>query len=142
MTDARILVVEDNHKNLKLVSVSANSGVTQQAEETTVRREGSTGTSVVRRGGSTDARPGPGMVDEAQEAVSADQKETVQRRISSGKREIITVAQMISRKVVKGQQRNSIGKSTPVYGTEWSEGGRLRIEMTDDVVTGIDGIQY
>ena len=131
------------HKNLKLVGVSANSGVSKQSEETVVQSENNSGSTVVRRGGRTDSQTlGPGQVNEAQEATAGEQRQRVERRYSRGKSEIITVAQFVPKKVVTGQQRNSLGGSTPVYGTRLVEGGRLRIEMTDDVVTAVDGVQY
>jgi hypothetical protein len=131
------------HKNLKLVGVSANSGVTKHSEETVVQSEDNSGSTVVRRGGRTDTENlGPGTVNEAQQATAGEHKQRVERKYSRGKSEIITVAQLISKKVVVGQERNSLGRSTPVYGTRFVEGGRLRIEMTDDVVTAVDGVQY
>lgn len=131
------------HRNLKLVSVSANSGVTKHAEETVVQSEDNSGSTVVRRGGRTDTdNLGPGTVNEAQQATAGEHKQRVERKYSRGKSEIITVAQLVSKKVQTGTQRNSLGGSSPVYGTRYVEGGRLRIEMTDDVVTAVDGIQY
>ena len=131
------------HKNLKLVGVSANSGVTKHSEETVVQSEDNSGSTRVSRQGRTDTENlGPGTVNEAQNATAAERKQRVERRFSRGKTEIITVAQLVSKRVVTGQQRNSLGGSTPVYGTRFVEGGRLRIEMTDDVVTAVDGVQY
>jgi hypothetical protein len=131
------------HKNLKLVGVSANSGVSKQSEETVVQSEDNSGSTRVARQGRTDSENlGPGTVNEAQQATAGEHKQRVERRYSRGKSEIITVAQLVNKKVVTGQQRNSLGGSTPVYGNRMVEGGRLRIEMTDDVVTAVDGVQY
>jgi len=131
------------HKNLKLIGVSANSGVTKQSEETVVQSEDNSGSTRVSRQGRTDTENlGPGAVNESQQATAGEHKQRVERRYSRGKSEIITVAQLVSKKVQTGTQRNSLGSATPVYGTRMVEGGKLRIEMTDDVVTAVEGVQY
>jgi hypothetical protein len=131
------------HKNLKLIGVSANSGVTKQSEETVVQSEDNSGSTRVSRQGRTDTENlGPGAVNESQQATAGEHKQRVERRYSRGKSEIITVAQLVPKKVQTGTQRNSLGGATPVYGTRMVEGGKLRIEMTDDVVTAVDGVQY
>lgn len=131
------------NKNLRIVGVSADAGVRRQQEEVTVRRQGTTGTTTVRRGGPANSQAlGAGTVDDAQQAVNAEHTEVVDRKITSGRQEIITVAQMVSERVVTGQKRNSLGGSAPVYGNRTREGGRLRITLIDDVVTAVDGSQY
>ena len=125
------------HKDFKIVSVRADSGVRQNAEETIVRRDGTTSTATRRAIGVGTQPPGPGTLDDQQVARTDEERQVVERRSISGKREIITVAQMVSRKVVAGQQRNSLGDLSPVYRNERVEGARLTVEMIDDVVTAV-----
>jgi hypothetical protein len=108
-----------------------------------VQSEDNSGSTRVSRQGRTDTENlGPGAVNESQQATAGEHKQRVERRYSRGKSEIITVAQLVSKKVQTGTQRNSLGGATPVYGTRMVEGGKLRIEMTDDVVTAVEGVQY
>jgi hypothetical protein len=125
------------HKDFKIVSVRADSGVHQNAEETVVRRDGTSNSAVRRAVGVGTQPPAPATLNDTQEARTDEQRQIVERRTITGKREIITVAQMVSRKVVAGQQRNSLGGSSPVYRNERVEGARLTVEMTDDVVTAV-----
>ena len=142
MTRHEVDLFISTHKNLKLVSVSANSGVASSAEETIRRREGTRGGTLVSRAGTTASRDlGPGAVHTADETTNDEQTETVERRVVTGKREVLTVAKMSSQRVQTGSKRNSLGGSSPTYGTRWQEVGRLTITLTDDVVTAIDGRQ-
>jgi hypothetical protein len=125
------------HKDFKIVSVRADSGVRQNAEETIVRRDGTSSAAVRRSVGVGTQPPAPATLNDTQEARTDEQRQIVERRTVSGKREIITVAQYVSKKVVAGQQRNALGGVSPVYRTDRVEAARLTVEMTDDVVTAV-----
>ena len=142
MTRQEVDLYVKTHKNLKLVGISADSGVRTQSEETVVHREGTTGTTTLRRGGPANSNPGPGTMDDRQEALNSDHKEVIERKINSGRRETMTLAQMVPEKVAAGEKRNSLGSRSTVYATQMREAGRLRITLVDDVVTAIDGTQY
>ena len=124
------------HKEFKIISVRADSGVRQHAEETVVRRDGTSNTAV-RRSVGVGTQTGPAVVDESQVAGNDEQRQVIERRTVSGRREIITIGQFLPSKVVAGQQRNALGGSTPVYRTDRVEAARLTVEMTDDVVTAV-----
>jgi hypothetical protein len=67
--------------------------------------------------------------------------ESVERKSTRGQREIITVARMSPETVQTGETPNTPGGSTPTYATDWKETGRLRITLTDDVVTAVEGAE-
>jgi hypothetical protein len=131
MTRAEVDAFIRAHRNLKVIGVSANAGVTKQAEETVVRRQGATGAQRAVNGKQTDV----------QEATGGEQKETVERKSTTGRKETITVAQMVARQVVTGETRDVFGRPQDTYGTEWVEGARMKVDLTDGVVTAIDGSQ-
>ena len=128
-----------SRRDLKIVSVQANSGVQQRTEETVVQRSGTTGQSVTYRGGPADRPSGPPVTGETQAGIDQQERQVVQRKVVQGKRETITVAQVFPRRVQQGTQRNSLGGSSPVYGTVYQEAARLTVELTDDVVTAVNG---
>jgi hypothetical protein len=132
MTREEVDAFIKSRKDFKLIGVSQNSGITKHAEEMTVRRQGTSASDRVVNGSRT----------EAQEASGSEEKRTIERKIDSGRKETITVAHLGTRQVQTGSQRNALGRSTPVYGSEWYEDGRLTIEMVDDVVTAVSGRQY
>jgi hypothetical protein len=66
----------------------------------------------------------------------------IERKVNSGRREVMTLAQMGTERVVTGEKRNALGGSSAVYGTRLHETGRIRITLVDDVVTGVDGMQH
>jgi hypothetical protein len=132
-----------SQKDLKLIGISADAGVSRQSEEVVVRRDGQTNTTTLRRGGPAHVPPsGPGTIDETQQAVNADHREIIDRKINSGRREVMTIAAMGTERVVTGQKRTALGGSSPVYGTRLRENGRIRVTLVDHIVTGIDGMQY
>ena len=131
------------HKDLRLIGISADAGVHRQSEELVVRRDGQTATTTLRRGGPANAPPsGPGTIDETQQSVNADHREIIDRKINTGRREVMTIAQMGTERIVTGQKHVTLGGSAPIYGTRVRENGRIRVTLVDDVVTGIDGMQY
>jgi hypothetical protein len=130
------------HHNLKLIGVSADAGVVGESVETVVRTQGIGGTTVVRRGGPANTQNlGPGTVDDTQQVTDQEQRQTVERKVARGKREVFTVAKMASYRVQNGSARNALGGSSVANGTAWREVGRLRIMLTDDVVPAVEGTQ-
>jgi len=73
--------------------------------------------------------------------VNADHREIIDRRINSGRREVMTIAAMATERVVTGEKRTPLGGTTPSYATEWKEPGRLKITLIDDVVTAVEGTE-
>jgi len=132
MTREEVDAFIKSRKDFKLIGVSQNSGITKHTEEMTIRRQGTSASDRVVNGSRT----------EAQEAKGSEEKQAIERKVDSGRKETITVAHLGTRQVQTGTQRNALGRATPVYGTEWYEDGRLTIEMTDDVVTAVSGRQY
>jgi hypothetical protein len=45
-------------------------------------------------------------------------------------------------RVPTGEQRNTPGGTIPTYATERKETGRLKITLTDDVVTAVEGVEH
>ena len=128
-----------SRRDLKIVSVQAHSGVQQHTEETVIQRSGTTGQSVTYRGGPAGAPTPPPVTAETDAGLNQQERQVVQRKVDRGKRETITVAQVFPRKVQTGTQRNSLGGTSPVYGTVQQEAARLTVELTDDVVTAVNG---
>ena len=127
------------HKDFRIVSVRADSGVRQQAEETVVRRDGTSGYNARRAVGVGSQQPGPAVVDDGQVSASDESRQVVERKFVTGKRETIVVEQVVSRRVPAGQQRTVLGGMTTVYRREQVPAARLIVELTDDVVTAVSG---
>ena len=135
--------VRKNKKNLKILNVSASAGVTKVAEETITRREGNLGVTTVRRGGPANSRNlTQGDVNQVEQGVNDEQSQIVERKTITGKRETITIAQMVPHRVHLGSRPTSLGGSQDVYGTEYRAGATLKVTLIDDVVMSVEGQQY
>jgi hypothetical protein len=111
------------------VAVSADAGVRRRAAEKTVRRQS--------KRSAADGDDEPKTIDS-----SSEHKESVERKSTRGRREVITVARLTPKKVQTGENRNTPSGTTPTYATEWKETSRLKITLIDDVVTAVEGMEH
>jgi hypothetical protein len=120
-----------SRRDLRVVSVSSDSGVRKNVDETIVKRQGTGGSTTITNGNRVEVQKGEGQ----------EERQTVEHVSGKGKIDKIVVAHLASRQVVTGSHRNSLGQLRQDYGPEQYEDGHLEVELIDDVVTAVKGTQ-
>ena len=131
MTRQEVEAFIKTRHDLRIVGVSSDVGVRKQVEETVTKRQALGGSTTLTNGNKLEVQKGEGQ----------EERQTVERQSGKGKQETIVLAHYSSRQVVTSRSRNSLGQMHEEYGTEQFEDGRLKIELTDDVVTSINANQ-
>jgi hypothetical protein len=131
MTREDLLWFINNHpRDYKIIGAHADTGKTVRKEETVTQRETQGDSQVAHNGGTpqTESKDGASAV-----------KETVEHRTLNAKHETIVLGILGQREVVTGTKRDALGHRQTLTGTELVQKGKITIQLTDDVVSQIDG---